>query len=294
MEKKYVKLENNETYAYIEQGSGDKNLLLIHGNFSSSLYYMPLLERMPKDIHVVAMDMRGFGDSSYEQRIHSLKDFAKDISLFMKALAIQQAVVVGWSLGGGVAMELAAHYPSLVSKLVLINSTTHKGYPVFKKDDKGQMIFGSAYQDADEMATDPIQVKPLLQALAAKNLDFLKYIYDITIYTVNKPTPEANQIYITESLKQRNLADADFALATQNMGEMPSAYHPGENTISRIQVPVLHFWGTKDITVPEMMVLGNIEALKEQSTYIRFEDCGHSPLVDKPDELTQNILDFMK
>lgn len=293
MNKKYVKLANNETIAYLEKGSGEKTLLLIHGNFSSAVYYQPLFDRLPETIHTYAMDLRGYGDSSYNHRILSLKDFAKDIKLFMDELNIEKAYVVGWSLGGGVVMELAAHYPERVEKLVLINSSTHKGYPVFKKDASGKMIVGSTYRDADEMSCDPIQVKPLLEALNGKNFGFVKYIFDVTIYTVNKPQEADNFIYINESLKQRNLADADYALASQNMSDTPNAYKEGENTIKNITMPVLHFWGTKDITVPESMVMENMHALSKQSTYIKFENCGHSPLVDKPDELTEAILRFI-
>lgn len=294
MNKKYVKLANNETVAYLEKGSGEKKLLLIHGNFSSSVYYQPLFDRLPETIHTYALDLRGYGDSSYNHRVLSLKDFAKDIKLFMDEMTIEKAFVVGWSLGGGVVMELAAHYPERVEKLILLNSSTHRGYPVFKKDSSGKMIFGSAYHDADEMANDPVQVKPLLEALSGKNFGFVKYIFDVTIYTVNKPTEADNFIYINESLKQRNLADADFALASQNMSDTPNAYKDGENTIKNITMPVLHVWGTKDITVPEAMILENIQALSKQSTYVKFEDCGHSPLVDKPNELCDTILDFIQ
>ena len=48
MEKRQVVLKSGEVIHYLEQGQGDKTLVLIHGNFSSSLYYLPLLERLPK------------------------------------------------------------------------------------------------------------------------------------------------------------------------------------------------------------------------------------------------------
>lgn len=294
MEKKFVKLKNKETVAYLEQGQGNTVLLLVHGNFSSSVYFKPLLDRLPKNIHVYAPDLRGYGDSSYFERIKSLKDFANDLALFMNELKIEKAYVAGWSLGGGVVLELAAHYPKMVEKLILINSTTHKGYPIFKKDALGQVLFGQAYANADEMANDPIQVKPLVDALTSKNFAFVKYIFDLTIYTNKKPSEEDNLLYINESLKQRNLPDADFALASQNMGSTPSLYSMGENTIQLIQMPVLHIWGTLDKTVPEIFILDNVLALKDHSTYIKFDDCAHSPLVDKPEELTKSMLEFIK
>ncbi|MDY0011237.1 MAG: alpha/beta hydrolase [Candidatus Izemoplasmatales bacterium] len=294
MEKKLITLKNQETYAYLEKGHGDKYLILVHGNFSSGIYYKPLIDRLPENIHVFAPDLRGFGDSSYEKRVSSLKELADDLVMFMDNLKIEKADIAGWSLGGGVVMEFAAHYPERVNKLILINSTTHKGYPVFKKDANNQMKLGEAYSSKEEMAEDPVQVKPLLMALEAKNLPFIKYIYDLTIYTYNKPSDEDNMLYLTDSLKQRNLVDVDWALANLNMGKDFNFYQKGQNTISLIKAPVLHIWGSHDKTVPEFMILDNIKALEDQSTYVKFDQCGHSPLVDKPDELTKVILDFIR
>ncbi|MDD4070602.1 MAG: alpha/beta hydrolase [Candidatus Izemoplasmatales bacterium] len=294
MDKKYVKLKNDETYAYIEQGKGNKILILVHGNFSSGVYYKPLLERLPEDIHAFSIDMRGFGDSTYNNEISSLKELADDLSLFMEALSIERADIAGWSLGGGVVMEFAAKYPEKIDNLILINSTTHKGYPVFKKDVNGQFLIGQVYESKSEMAKDPVQVKPLLDALALKSFDTIKYIFDVTIYTYNKPTKEENEIYINDSLKQRNLVDVDWALASLNMGSDHNLYSQGDNSITNIKAPVLHIWGSHDKTVPEYMVLDNINALENQSTYIKYDECGHSPLVDKPDQLTKAILEFIE
>lgn len=292
MKKKTVLLPNGETYSYLEQGSGDNVLLLIHGNFSSSVHYSPLLERLPKDVRVVAPDLRGYGDSTYYRRINSLDDFADDIEAFMSALDINRAVVVGWSLGGGVALKLAARHQKLVSKLVLINSTTHRGYPVFKKDENGQMLIGQVYSSPEEMGTDPIQVLPLLEAQKNGDEKVIDFIFDQTIYTHNKPSKEDNELWVKESLKQRNLIDADWALANLNMSAMHNFYHPGTNDITSVKVPVLHTMGKKDIIVPEYMILENIKALEEYSTLITYEDCGHSPFVDVPDQITKDILKF--
>jgi pimeloyl-ACP methyl ester carboxylesterase len=251
------------------------------------------LDRLPDSLHVLAPDLRGFGDSTYRNRVRSLKELAEDLALFLQALKIPQASIAGWSLGGGVAMEFAATFPQMTEKLILIASTTHRGYPIYKKNAALQPQVGQAYASPEEMASDPLQVKPVIDAIAANNAAFLTYIYDLTIYTHSKPTPEANALYISETLKQRNLPDVDFALAALNMSEEKNDYGPGTGTIRNIVCPVLHIWGTLDRTVPEWMVLDNIRALEKQSRFVRWEECGHSPLVDAPDRLTQVILDFL-
>ena len=292
MEKKFVQLKNGETYAYLEKGVG-KTLLLIHGNLSSSVYYLPLIERLPEDIRVIALDLRGFGDSSYLQRFDSLANLATDVQLFMSELKIDKAVIAGWSLGGGVALEFASRYPRSTEKLILINSTTHKGYPIFKKDKNNAPIFTEGYKSKDELATDPLQVKPILEAIATENAFFMSYIYDLTIYTNQKPSPENSQRYIKETLKQRCLVDADYALACLNMSDTPNLYTKGDGSIKQIKADTLMFWGTLDKTVPEYMVNDNLKALPN-AKYVKFEGCGHSPLVDKPDELTREILNFIR
>ena len=292
LEKKYVTLKNGETYAYLEKGTGDKVLVLIHGNLSSSVYYKPLIDRLPEDIRVIAPDLRGFGNSSYQNPFDSLATLATDIQLLLSELKISKAHIAGWSLGGGVAMEFAARYPRSTEKLILINSTTHKGYPIFKKDAQNAPIFTEGYKNKDDMAKDPIQVKPILEAIATENAFFMSYIYDLTIYTNKKPSPEDSQLYIAETLKQRALVDADFALASLNMSDTPNLYAKGDGSIKQIKADTLMFWGTLDKTVPEYMVLDNLKALPN-AKYVKFDDCGHSPLVDKPDELANEILAFI-
>ncbi|MFH0767594.1 MAG: alpha/beta hydrolase [Bacillota bacterium] len=94
-------------------------------------------------------------------------------------------------------------------------------------------------------------------------------------------------------MKQRNLIDADWALANLNMSDIHNFYNAGTQNINKIKCPVLHTWGTKDIVVPEYMVKENIKALEKNSTLIVYENCGHSPLVDVPDQLTKDILKFI-
>jgi pimeloyl-ACP methyl ester carboxylesterase len=293
-EKKQIVLKNGEVIHYVEKGTGDKTLLLIHGNFSSSLHYTPLLERLPKDIRVIAPDLRGYGDSSYYRRIHSLKELADDMALFLEAKRIHKVDVVGWSLGGGVALEMAAHYPDVVKHMVLINSTTHRGYPIFKKGENNQMLVGQVYESPEELGKDPVQVIPLLEAQKNKNFAVMSFVFDQTIYTVGKPTKEQNELWINESLKQKNLIDADWALANLNMSSQHNFYNAGTNNINNVKCPILHTWGNKDIVVPEYMVLENYKALEKQSKLVVYENCGHSPLVDVPDQLTKDILDFIQ
>jgi len=295
LEKKYLKLSNGETLAYVEQGHGGETVLLIHGNMSSSLHYLPLIERLDQaDYHVIAVDLRGFGDSSYVHRFNSLMELTNDVAEFAKLLKMQPATIVGWSAGGGVAMQLAAHYPDMVKKVFLINSMSYKGMPVFVKDEKMQPIIGKVYANKEQLANDPIQVAPAVKALQDGNIAFMDYIWKLVIYTVNKPSEEDNLLYLKETMKQRNLVDFDWALVTFNMGSGLNFQVLGDESISKIEVPVRSVWGNKDKTVWEYMVQETVGALGKKAELIIYEECGHSPLVDVPDRLAHDLIEFIK
>jgi len=156
------------------------------------------------------------------------------------------------------------------------------------------MLVGQVYESPEELGKDPVQVIPLLEAQKNKNFAVMSFVFDQTIYTVGKPTKEQNELWVNESLKQKNLIDADWALANLNMSSQHNFYNAGTNNINNVKCPILHTWGNKDIVVPEYMVLENYKALEKQSKLVVYENCGHSPLVDVPDQLTKDILDFIQ
>ena len=84
----------HEELAYVEHGEGSKVLLLIHGNLSSSLHYEPLIKELEKDYKVYAPDLRGFGDSSYNNRFDSIEEIAADIILFIEKLNLKDVNIV--------------------------------------------------------------------------------------------------------------------------------------------------------------------------------------------------------
>ncbi|VEU82712.1 intracellular short-chain-length polyhydroxyalkanoate depolymerase [Acholeplasma hippikon] len=292
MEKKSISIGKEELF-YYDINKGNRVILAIHGNSSSSAYYSPLFDKVEEGFRLIAPDLRGYGDSSYNERVTSLKDFANDLNLFLEKLNVDVVDVIGWSLGGGVVMELAANYPNKVKTLTLLSSTTHKGYPIFKKNEQGQAKFGEVYESVDTLQFDPVQVVPLQTAYQMKNFDFVKYIYDVTIYTgKNKPTEEQTKLWILDTLKQRNLVDADWALATLNMSNEVGFYGMGTDTIKNITQPTLHLWGNKDLIVPEFMMLDNMRAIKNSINKV-YDGCGHSLLVD---EITffNDVIEFIK
>lgn len=294
MKMKTVKLSNGETISYYEQGNSKDTILFIHGNTSSAIFFEPLFDQLPEGSRVIAPDLRGFGRSSYDKPIETLTDFADDIKLFLDALGIMHVSLVGWSLGGNIAMEFATTYPDMVHALVLLSSGSPKGYPVFKKDEKGQPLIPQIYENKETMALDPVQVLPLLNIYKTKNAEMLAMIYDFAIYTgLKKPDKDKNLAWMQEAILQRNLVDVDWALANYNISSAPSLYRQGNQKIYNLKAKTLIIWGDKDITVPKIM-FDELVSLMPEATIQIYEGAGHSIVVDDPERLAIDILHFIK
>lgn len=106
---------------YRRVGSGPA-VLLIHGIAGSSLAWRAVMPRLASDHTVVAPDLLGHGESAKPLGDYSLGAHASGLRDLLAAIGIERVTVVGQSLGGGVAMQLAYQHPELVERLVLVSS----------------------------------------------------------------------------------------------------------------------------------------------------------------------------
>lgn len=289
-----IELPNGETIGYRKVGEGEKVLILVHGNMSSSQHWDTVMESMPEDFTTYAIDMRGFGISSYNTPVNSLRDFAEDLKLFADALRLKKFSLAGWSTGGGVIMYFAIDYPEYVDKLILVESVGIKGYPIFKKDDQGQPILGEFLKTKEEIAKDPVQVVPILNAYANKDRNFLRFVWDNTIYTFNKPEEERYEKYIDVMLQQRNLVDVDYSLVYFNISDEHNGVVEGTGEVHKITQPTLVIQGKNDLVVPMDMGVGIAEAIGENAKLELLDNGGHAPMTDDLDRFMKLMLSFLE
>lgn len=102
-------------------GAGDA-ILLIHGMAGSSRTWGDVLPALARRFTVVAPDLLGHGESAKPLGDYSLGAFASGLRDLLGVLGVERATVVGQSLGGGVAMQLAYQHPELCERLVLVGS----------------------------------------------------------------------------------------------------------------------------------------------------------------------------
>ena len=102
--------------------AGDTPLLIVHGLSYFSYDWMPVAEQLGRDREVVAIDMRGFGDSDWSPaQDYSVPAMGGDIVAVLDHLRWPRAVLVGHSMGGRSATYVAAKHPDRVAALVLVD-----------------------------------------------------------------------------------------------------------------------------------------------------------------------------
>ena len=290
---KSVEIPNGETLGYRERGGGEEVLVLVHGNMTSSKHWDLFIENIDDKYKIYAVDLRGFGISSYNQPIDSLHDFAEDLKLFVDQLGLKGFNLMGWSTGGGVIMDFTADNQDYVKKLILMESVGTRGYPIFKKDENGQPIPGELLSTKEEIAKDPVQVVPVLQAYEKQDKETMKMIWNNTIYTHNQPAPDKYDEYLEDMFTQRNLVDVDYALAHFNISNEHNGLEEGNGKAQKIDVPTLILWGTNDLVVTEEMAQNINNDIGDNAELIYLKDCGHSPIIDDLDQLLENVIEFL-
>jgi pimeloyl-ACP methyl ester carboxylesterase len=105
-----------------EAGSGDPPLLLVHGWTCDHTYMAPQFEHFRRAHRVIAVDLRGHGLSDKPKQEYTMTAFADDLVWLCNQLGVKKPVVIGHSMGGVIAVELAARFPDVPAALIALDS----------------------------------------------------------------------------------------------------------------------------------------------------------------------------
>lgn len=109
--------------AFSDTGSGSPPLVLVHGWTCNHTYFAPQRDHFAKRHRVVSLDLRGHGESDKPQTPYTISSFADDVAWFCNELRLVKPVVIGHSMGGMTALEVAARHPDLASAVVACDSS---------------------------------------------------------------------------------------------------------------------------------------------------------------------------
>ncbi|MDQ3323892.1 MAG: alpha/beta hydrolase [Acidobacteriota bacterium] len=133
-----MKYKINETVLNIMEAGVENyhksrpTLVFLHYFGGSSRAWTEVIERLAKDFHCVAPDLRGFGasDALSTAENFAVKDYADDIECLIRVLTIENYVLIGHSMGGKIALALAARQPEGLQSLILLAPSPPSPEPI--------------------------------------------------------------------------------------------------------------------------------------------------------------------
>lgn len=250
--------------AYKMFGSGTPVLLI--NSFAAPMdFWDPiLLKELSTNHTVIVFDNRGIGNTTSGEKHYSIKQFANDTAGLLEALKFKKVDVIGWSMGGMIAQELALAYPDKVGKLVIYSSTCGG---IQSKPPTQEVL--TLFANPSGSSLEKIhRFLPLLFPLnwRTENSDYLENM------------PKIPKVISDEVLNQQLNAIIDW---------------PGTcNQLANIEHPILVIVGTDDV----FAVPANSAILAERipgARLVQIEGGGHGLMFQYPETFSRNVNNFL-
>ena len=242
----YVEVDGCRTH--LRRGGAGQPLLYLHGA-SGAPVVMPFMEKLAQRFDVLVPEHPGWGRSDEPEWLENIHDVAYFYLDFLKSLNLKDVTLVGSSMGGWIAMEMAVRDTSRIKSLVLASPAG---------------IAAPGVHPADIFLMPPEEV--------VKNLFF-----DEKLAQARLAQPEDVDV----SLKNRH--------TTARLAWEPRLHDPFlPKWLRRIEVPVKIIWGREDRILPVGFV-GEFRRLLPGAEIHVLEKCGHLPHAEKSDEFVEIV-----
>jgi pimeloyl-ACP methyl ester carboxylesterase len=173
---------NGVELGYQVFGNGEP-VVLLHGGFGSLDMFGPNLELLAKGHQVVGVDLQSHGRTPVVDREMRFETMAEDIAALIRELGFGKAAVMGFSLGGGVALRTAIQHPDAVERVVLVSTVSKNDgwYPEMSAGMKSMGPHVAEPMKQSPMYADYQRVAPNVEdwpKLVKQLTDLLKLDYD--------------------------------------------------------------------------------------------------------------------
>jgi 3-oxoadipate enol-lactonase len=256
---------------YEIKGKGEP-LLLITGLGYGSWFWHRLVPELEEDFQIILFDNRGSGQSAKPEGPYTVPLMAGDTAGLLDALKLDHISILGHSLGGFIAQELAVSRPDLVGKLILA-STNHGGMKVIPITQEALTVMTNREGDPIELVKRGIEIA-CAPGFVESHPEIVKELID---YRFTNPVPPPQY-------------QAQFAAGAGTASYTDSQV---EQRMASIQVPTLILSGDHDRVVPP----GNAELMAEKITDARIvliQNTGHIFPIEDPVAAASAIKDFLK
>ena len=267
---KFVLVDAKKVH-YLEKGEG-KPVILIHGFLYHTVMWKKNIDDLAKKFKVYAVDLWGWGYSErLKENEYSFERYGKQIVGFMDALKINKASLVGQSMGGGISVYVAAHFPERVDRLILVDPAVIP-YPM--------TTTGRVYQF-------PF-VGEFLNALPGDGL-MKNNIKTVWFYDPQKVTDD----YAEEVLRPTRIKGSygGMMYILRQVNKDPYVQEEAQK-LAQLNKPILLIHGREDIAIP-LDRSQQLNALWKGSQLVVFEKAGHTPHEEYPEKFNQLALEFL-
>jgi pimeloyl-ACP methyl ester carboxylesterase len=254
-------------------------LVLLHGGSSRWQWWKWVIDALTEKTHLFAPDLRGHGRSTWTPGHYRLFDYAADLEALLETVVRVPAILLGHSLGGAVALIVAAERPDLVSCVI---------------NEDGPLSADSARQSI--LPTRPMLLS--MRELAGSTLpqgQLEQRVGDLPIeegggvVRFGDLVPEEEVVWVAETFRQHDPAMLDAVIEFE---EMHAGYD--ESVLQRIECPVVIFRAdpkrggaiTKEILQRALSVLGDARS-------VTFTGSGHSIHIEASDRFVEEVLSVL-
>jgi pimeloyl-ACP methyl ester carboxylesterase len=245
--------------------SGQGNcLVLIHGFGDNLNMWYHQVPDFSKQYRVLTYDVRGFGQTEMTKGSYSMRLLADDLYELLKVLEIKSACVLGYSMGGMIALNFALRHPDVITGLIFANSAAGDA-SIAKREERQKRIMHVLQQGNIEVISEMMTVGSFSPDFKKRNqAEFNEYK---KIKMQNDPS---SYIAIMEALSADRVAPPD---------------------VRKVTCPVLIIAGDKD----SFTALDLAESMKNsiKDAVLKVLSTGHAAAIEAPKEFNQVVLDFM-
>lgn len=266
----FIKLEHVNIY-YQQQDNGSCPIIFLHGNFGSNRHWQPYLNDLPDGFCGYAPDFRGCGDSEVSDNGYNISTLTQDILNFADRLELNQFHLVGHSLGGAVAQELAASIPERILSLTLVAPVPAEG---LKKLAEKPTVEGFFSPKNIFQFLDTIGIKRKLLAATIKK----------TMPGLQKQ-PAHLEVVVDDAMTMDIKAFSGFL-------ETLKAWQ-GPHLLKAFDFPVLIVYGDLDTVIPQQPLLDMQSQIKHCNFYL-CRNTGHAPQLENPKEFNHLLSAFIQ
>lgn len=260
MEEKFLQIDGNKI-RYLESGTSKNTLVLIHGLGASAERWDKVIPLFENHYKVIVPDLVGFGFSDKPLVDYTPEFFSDFIDKFFTATNIEQANIIGSSLGGQIAIEYASLHPEKIKKLVLVSPA-------------GIMKHSTPALDA------------YIMAAMYPNEQNAKNAFEL----MEGSGRSADESIVNAFVKRMRLPNAKLAFMSSLLGLKNSKLITSK--LQTILIPTLIIWGSNDPIIPITFADNFLSAIQNSQLH-RIDNCGHTPYVQDPHTFASAVLEFL-